>query len=65
MTKTRKNSKKRNNSKTRNNIKTRKNINKKIRSNTSKICFNTFEGKRLLIDIKALKNIHKTMKNKS
>jgi len=50
--------------KTRKNSKTRKNTIKKTRSNTSKICFNTFEGKRLLRDIKALKNIHKTMKNK-
>jgi len=54
MTKTRKNSKKRN-IKKRNIKKTRKNSKNKSRATTSKICFNTFEGKRLLRDIKALK----------
>jgi hypothetical protein len=60
MTITRKNGKKRNNIK-RNT--TKRNTTK--RNTTNKKCIYTYEAKRIIRDIKALKNKHKTRKNKN
>jgi hypothetical protein len=65
MTITRKNGKKRNTTK-RNTTKrntTKRNTTK--RNTTNKKCIYTYEAKRIIRDIKALKNKHKTRKNKN